>query len=960
MKKTFIAFLICTLSTPLVYAVEVFKLTNGLTVVIDPIPDATKVAGIVAVRAGSRDEELNATGVAHYLEHMLFKGNQDFGTSNWEKEKPLIDELYTLYDKLQEASSEEQEKEIYKRIDELSQKTAMYIIPNELSAAVQKMGGVSMNAFTSLDLTAYFNIFPREMIQRWISLYAYRFQKPVFRLFQTELETVYEEKNRSENNPFSKYQKAVLEKIFKQHPYGRPIIGKTAHLKKPWLRGMRDFFEKWYVPGNMSLILSGNITVEEIKPLIEKEFGKWEKKPIAQRKNYTIPPFSGTEKVKLKLTPLPVSALIFRGNLVGSDDETALKVMIQILSNPEQTGLIDKSVLDGEVSSISVSYLPLRDGTNIIANIIPTYDVNQYRYESFSYGEKAFFDAIKKVSNKQVEEELLASVKERMLINIEKTLESPLDRSMYLANLFGKKQPLESPAQQRAKIQSVTLDDIAAVAKKYIGKNYLVIHSENGKNKKPTELKKPDFKPLEFTQHEPSPFMKKLDAIPAQELSEMIDLKKMVKQVPFQENVMLYHTRNKKNKVFSLWIDFSVGTYKLPNLEHAVSLMNRAGVLAQYKPIELKKEFAKLGIDYYFFTSPYHTGLRMEGSEDKLAEACQLISRLILLPRVEDKAFDATVGAEYSSRFVEQKNNQAQLDALMEYALFGKKSRYKDRTNLADLLAMRPSELTAVFTKAINYPAKIHFCGNLSSDEVSKILKDNLALASNKKVDEKPEERKILPITENRIYVVNNSNSTQSDIRFYIDGEPLKKEEIAKLRAFNNYFSGGFNGLMMKEIREYRSLAYNAAASYSLPSYPEWRGNFSGYIGTQSDKTVDAIEVLHKLLSDMPLYPERVKGIQDYLIYSASVVAPDPRTASGYLASVSHWEIDQYLPKILMPEYQKLTFEQLKEFYEKRIKGKHYVIAIVGNTSRFKAKDLSRFGKVKVISSSTLFSKLAW
>lgn len=411
---------------------KTYKLDNGLTVILDKDASQTQVVGIVAANVGSQDEEEDATGLAHYLEHMLFKGTQKLGTSDWEKEKPLIEEIYTLYDKLQAAKTQEEIQKINEEINVVSQKASKYAIPNELSKLVEQMGGVGLNASTSFDVTEYHNIFPPNQLERWLDLYAHRFEEPVFRLFQTELEAVYEEKNRSEDNPSNAYSRELLKNIFKNHPYSRPVLGYTEHLRRPNISRMRTFFEKWYVPDNMVLILSGNFDMQQAEKMITEKFGKWENKTAPQRTLPKIQAFKGKQKVKVKLSPYLKAELVYNDSPDSEQDELAMDVVAELLSNSSQTGLLNKLSLDGEVLYAVASNEKLKDGSIFSISFAPVFDINQRRQMSFKSAESLIEDQVAKLKKGEYEDWLLEQVKVNMADEYEMAMEAPMIRARIL------------------------------------------------------------------------------------------------------------------------------------------------------------------------------------------------------------------------------------------------------------------------------------------------------------------------------------------------------------------------------------------------------------------------------------------------------------------------------------------------------------------------------------------------
>ncbi|WP_347394763.1 M16 family metallopeptidase, partial [Parabacteroides leei] len=232
--------------------VKEYKLENGLTVWLNEDHSQPKVFGAVVVKAGAKD--CPDTGIAHYFEHMMFKGTDKIGTIDYEAEKILLDSISAKYDELAVTEDEEVRTRIQQEINELSIQSSDYVIPNEFNRLISKYGGSGLNAATSYDATIYFNTFSPQYMTQWAEINSERLLNPVFRLFQSELETVYEEKNMYGDFIGGPVMDRLLARYFAPHPYAYPIIGSTKNLKNPRLTEMRKFFEEYYVASNMALV----------------------------------------------------------------------------------------------------------------------------------------------------------------------------------------------------------------------------------------------------------------------------------------------------------------------------------------------------------------------------------------------------------------------------------------------------------------------------------------------------------------------------------------------------------------------------------------------------------------------------------------------------------------------------------------------------------------------------------
>lgn len=276
---------------------------------------------------------------------------------------------------------------------------------------------------------------------------------------------------------------------------------------------------------------------------------------------------------------------------------------------------------------------------------------------------------------------------------------------------------------------------------------------------------------------------------------------------------------------------------------------------------------------------------------------------------------------------------------------------------MSSVKKLKAQELVDAFKQAAGYTATINYCGNTSADKISDIIASYLPLSSSPRVDTTPLDKPAKQYTENTILFVNKPKARQSKMFVFINGKPFEIGDAAYIDAFNDYFGGGFSGLMLQEIREYRSLAYATGGSFRYPLENGKPVNFIGYVGTQSDKTLIAMETLDTLIRQMPAKPERIEMIKSHLELSAQTSRPNFRNIAS---TVDVWKkrgfpVDPLIIKL--PIYRGLTWENIDEFYKDRMKNNPVVYMIVGDEKNIDMKSLAKYGKLVKNSEKTLFSK---
>src|ERR1035437_6674174 len=320
---------------------RIYKLDNGLTVYMTVYKNAPRIQTYIATRAGSKNDPKDATGLAHYLEHMLFKGTDKYGSKDYAKEKVELDKIESLFEVYRKTKDDGQRKIIYHQIDSVSGYASKFAIANEYDKMLSNIGAKGTNAYTWLEQTVYVNDIPSNQLDKWTTIESERFHNPVMRLFHTELEAVYEEKNRGLDNDRRKSREALMEGLFPNNTYGsQTTIGTIEHLKNPSLTEIKKYFNTYYVPNNMAICLSGDFDPDETIKLIDKKFSSWKSKPVPVYQPYIEKPIA-SPVVKEVLGPDAENVMLgYRFAGANTKEADMLMLLSKILSNGK-AGLLD-------------------------------------------------------------------------------------------------------------------------------------------------------------------------------------------------------------------------------------------------------------------------------------------------------------------------------------------------------------------------------------------------------------------------------------------------------------------------------------------------------------------------------------------------------------------------------------------------------------------------------------------
>ena len=922
--------------------VETFYLDNGLKVVLCEDHSAPTIHGMVYVHAGSKNDPLDATGMAHYFEHIMFKGTDKIGTIDWEKEKVFLDSIDIMYDKLHETDVPEERVAIQQKINELSIASTDYAIPNEVDLILTKMGGEGLNAGTSYDYTVYFNSFPSNQVAKWMDVYVERFRNPVFRLFQSELETVYEEKNMYGDNPTNALMEMMFKECFGEHPYGRPVIGLTEHLKNPQTTKMREFFNTYYVANNMTLIMVGDFVPEEIKPMIEEKFSVWEKRELPEFPEFELPAFDKEVVKEVKLTPMKMGIISYKGVDNTHEDNLALNVMMNLIMNGA-TGILDKAMVNNEIMVAMMMPLSLEDhGVNIFLY------VPKLIGQSHEEAEAIVFDAVNKIKSGDFSEDLVEAAKTTILKDRLQNLAGIDNLSYVLMDLESRGITFEEYLAETDKIKNLTKEDIVAVANKYFTENRTILRSSMGFPEK-DKVEKPNWKAVDVKNTElKSEFAKQIEAQEVAEVQpQVIEFGKDVIIEKANDAFTMYSSKNPYNNIFNMTITYHHGLINNPDLDNAISLWSVLGTESKSFE-ELELELQKMGASIYVNAGNGATVLTISGFEENLDKILAICEDKVFNAKYDASKLNILIDADKMNRKTDKTSPDTWSSALNQYVLYGENSNYLNNTDIEKWAKRSGEEILNDFKEIFNYCGDITFNGNLDTKEViaslnSHNLIKNDAIKAEKKINVPQEQSK------NIVYFAHNKKFRQSNIRMYVPGEKLNEQEQALSNVFNKYFGTDMYSIVFQEIRELRSLGYTAYSYYNYDYLNRYPGYQFAYVGTQSDKTNEAVDAMRALIVDMPEKMEKFDTSKEALIMSR---AADYIMPGNMPSSVKSWIEMGYDhdPRIETTNYIKETsYDDIEKFYQDKVQDRPIVIMIVGNKKDVDMKALEKYGEVRMV-----------
>ena len=924
--------------------VKEYRLENGLTVWLNEDHSQPKVFGAVVVKAGAKD--CPDTGIAHYFEHMMFKGTDRIGTLDYESEKVLLDSIAMKYDELAMTEDTAARARLQKEINELSIRSSEYVIPNEFNRLINRFGGSGLNAATSYDATIYFNTFSPQYMVQWAEINSERLINPVFRLFQSELETVYEEKNMYGDFIGGQVMDTLMARYFGPHPYAYPIIGSTKNLKNPRLTEMHKFFEDYYVASNMALILSGDFDAQQVMPILEKAFSRIRSGNAPKQEKVMLPPFNGRETMKVKF-PIPfikAMGLGFRGVSANHEDQVALNIAVNLLNNANGTGYLDKLMVEHKL----MGALAINESMNE-AGILAVAIMPKLLIQSYSSAEKMVWDEINRVKNGDFSDEMFNSLKLEQKRQYASSLENIDSRATVMMNLFSQGKSWNDYLNEVARIESITKEDVVRVAQKYFSNNYLCVTKSTGKYPK-DNLPKPAFSPVVPRNADASSsYAKQLEKIPEQQVApRIIDFEKDVKTSKLTPLVTLYTTPNPLNDIFTLNISYGIGALEQPELMQLTNYLQLLGT-ESLSFEQFRSRLQSIGSTLAFDVTPDAFVMKVTGFDNHIDETMELVGDFIRHAKADDKKLRQIVDDAKVSEKAFFKSGDNVASALLEQVKYGDQSRYLRKLSLSQIKKLKGKDLLAVYGKVRSVQCDLHYCGTLPVEKVIGTIRQHLPLERTTVASNSPYYRELRQYDRPTVFFIDMPDMAQSIVYGYVKGDPVDdKASRHASRLFSVYFGGDMSSLMFQEIREFRSFAYRTSGRYQLPNHAHkgTAGSFTAMLSTQSDKTLDALGVLDSLIREMPLKPERMEAVKQTLVNRINNDYPPFRNLSEKVASARMEGFDRDPAEEFLRDIATMDMQDISRFYREQISGRPVVYVIAGNRKHIDMKKLAEYGTI--------------
>lgn len=931
---------------------RIYTLENGLKVYMSVNKEAPRLQTMIAVKVGSKNDPIETTGLAHYFEHLMFKGTEQFGTMDFEAEKPLLDEIEALYEVYRSKSDESERKAIYHQIDSVSQLASKIAIPNEYDKLMQTIGASGTNAWTSYDETNYIEDIPSNQIENWAKIQADRFCNSVIRIFHTELETVYEEYNMSLTRDSGKAFEKLLGMLYPNHPYGQhSVLGFQEHLKNPSITNIKNYYKTFYVPNNMAICLAGDFDMDKTIRIIDKYFGSMQPNenlpaaPALEMPVISEPQVSevyGLESEKLFMA-WPAPGASSYDSLVG-------QIAMSVLSNGK-CGILDTELQQTQkVLGVFAGQDDLADAGVVYCVMMPKQGQTLEQLRDLA------LEQLTKLRAGNFDENILSAIVNNFKKDQMAGLESNFARANMMESAFINSMEWKDVIMQNEMAGKITKDEVVAWANRYLPENgYCLVYKRQGEDKSVKKIDKPEITPISANRDSMSQFLSEMQQAEVEPIApRFVDYERDMARETLKPGMELLYKKNETNGLFDLIYLFDKGSDEDPALDVAASYMSLLGTESRTLQ-QIQTELYTIACEFDVVSTSDRTYITISGLSENMDKAIEIAEDYISNLKGDEQILEERKRDILVERLNAKSSQRSCFNALMNWSKYG--ADYVHRTNLtnAQLMELNSQELVSRIKNLPSYEHKVMYYGPLSQKEVSqKILSEH-------KTAETLEPLKYAPAVPLATDTPKVTFSQYDAKQIYYTQYSCKADDVYDpmrtpwLMMFSEYFSGSMNAIVFQEMREARGLAYSASARYQRGSVAGAPYSFSAFIATQNDKMRQAIEAFSEIIEQMPRSETSFSLAKQGLVTN---LATQRTTKMGVLwsyVSMKDMGMANDNAEYVYNTVKDITMDDVVDFQQKYIKGRKYNYVILGDRNDVDLKYLSTLGPVTFVSTDEIF-----
>ena len=930
---------------------RIYTLKNGLKVYLSVNTEEPRIQTFIAVRTGSKNDPAETTGLAHYLEHLMFKGTDKFGVSDPAKEKPLLDEIEQRYEQYRTLTDADARRQAYHEIDSVSQVVAQYFIPNEYDKLMSAIGAEGTNAYTSNDVTCYTEDIPANEVENWAKIQSDRFQNMVIRGFHTELEAVYEEYNIGIAKDQRKLWESMSKMLFPTHPYGtQTTIGTQEHLKNPSITNIKNYFNHWYRPNNVAICMAGDMDPDKVIAIIDRYFGQWQ--PGADVRQPVFPALKpittprDTTVYGLEAETLWLGYRFDGGNSLQLD---ALNIIGEMLSNGT-AGLIDLDI-NQQMKMLGAWAMAqqLRDFSAFILGGTPKEGQTLEEVRQLLLGE------IEKLKNGDFSDDLLPSVVNNTKLQYYTSLESNRARADMFVDTYINEIPWQQQVGYLDRISGMTKEQIVSFAKRHFRQNYVTVFKRQGEDTTQKKIDKPAITPIPTNRDMVSQFVKDIQNAHVDPIQpRFVDFQRDLTFGKTKKNIPYIYVKNVENGRFTLTQRYEFGEETELKYSYAPEYLEYLGT-DKLTNEQIKQQFYKLACNYSINVGARNISVTLSGLSENMPQALALLENFMQNAKVDADAWEQYIQLDEKGRADAKLEQRSNFSNLVAYGIYGPYNTYRNIFTSEQLRQTNPQELLNLLKNLKQYEHTLLYYGPMTEKELCDAVTKNHK--TGKKFKPVPEGKHYTQQTtpQNEVFIAPYDAKNIYMRMYHNEDRPRQAEEAAVKALFNEYYGGGMNTIVFQEMREARGLAYNAYAAYVDPTYKDQSEYFFTHIITQNDKMMDCIQHFNLILDTIPQSEQAFSIAKDALTKRLQSLRTTKFGLINAWITAKDLGIDYDENERIYNALPNITLKDIINFEQQQMARKPYRYIILGNEKELDMEALGKMGPIRRLTTEEIF-----
>jgi len=906
-----------------IYDTHYFELENGLKIYLVK-NDTTPTINVRAIfNVGSKNDPQDNTGLAHYFEHLMFGGTSKIGSLDYEKEKPYLDKIENLFENLKLEKDIKKREKIINEIDNNSVKASNFSTNLEYQQILLSLGGTNINANTGKDETRYIYTIPKNNLEKSLKVLSEQLFNPVIRHFSRELQAVYEEYVMRNENSFTLCVNQLLKDLCDNHPYSVPVIGKEEHLKNPSIKAVKEFYNKYYHPNNLTLLLIGDLDYDSTVDIIEKYFGKLKKKEVHKDNFQDIKLPEKTKEIDVITENSHYGLLVFPLKINNSADTYKTTLISAMLDNYLQGLKHEKKINYSEcffwnfkyISFLCVYYEPLDRQSLKFAKDLVLQKINDFclgKNNSFAFN-YVINDNIYKSRNFENNTFITFLFEELSTFDFK-----DIEKSEILSNKL---------------IKNLKKHDCENYIKDILSKPYYVINKNIG-NRNYEKIDKIKVSTMNLNTDKKSEYFKDIEKMKSEDIKPIkLDYNKDIKNYNFKDNVNFYYVKKFDKKIFKIKFKFNCGILNDKNTD----ILNYFFQFSRNKNMSYKQFIEKikeLGSDMYISVNNNDTSITLLGISENMDKTINLVTDYLLNINFDDKYVEE--GIKYYL------NNEPNFRFLKINF-----KNYKDYiTDSIYIKQLTKEKLKNLCNEIFSSKCDVLFSTDLEPKQFIDKIKSS-KLLSKCKNEYKTKKYEYKDYSKNIIFIRHMYGSQNIKCYIYNFLNKVKIDDIFLLNTYDTYY----DSIYFDELRSKNGLTYCSKWIVKHNDMFYDKDYLKIYFESQPNKFISAFSKtlnlfnFSKNLQQFEISYNNLKNQHNCKRFTDFDILNNYFTDKNNGIDVNRTNFFE----IMGNNMNSITVDKLNEFHDNNIKNAPKIIYIEGNLEDIDVTFLTKFGEVKRI-----------